>query len=148
MFYIRTIFFAVLLFVWGVVPTQVSSKPSNFEDEVEVIKAKEAILAQESILIIPEFMSAEISFRHLVSALKYYEVQQPDLVFTMAVIYTNHFKNSLCTKHNNLFGFLQNGEYYTFNHWSESVRAYSKYAKKYKPPEGFEQATKCYTPFI
>ena len=71
----------------------------------------------------------------LVEALDYYGVQYPQIVYAQALLETGHFTSSVCKKYNNLFG-LYNSEikdYYSFEHWSDSVKAYRDFVQyKYK----------------
>lgn len=70
----------------------------------------------------------------LKDALNFYGLHHQDIVYKQAVIETGNFKSKLC-KQNNLFGLYdsKNHRYHTFNHWSESVKAYKKWIQsKYK----------------
>lgn len=76
----------------------------------------------------------------LMEALKYYEVKHPQIVYAQAVLETGHFKSELCLNGNNLFGLYNSRkhEYYTFDHWTESVVAYLNYVQyRYKPPNDY-----------
>lgn len=73
-------------------------------------------------------------------ALHYYNIKCPEIVYAQAVLETGHFKSQGCLKDNNLFGLYNSrrGEYYRFNHWSESVVAYrNKIQRRYKPPNDY-----------
>lgn len=76
----------------------------------------------------------------LIDALKYYDIQHPDIVYAQALLETGHFKSVGCLKHHNLFG-LYNSKakrYCRFNHWTESVIAYKEWIqRRYKPPEDY-----------
>ena len=63
-------------------------------------------------------------------------VLYPDVVFAQAILETGYFKSNVTTKYNNLFGLYNSnkGDYFKFNHWRESIRAYKKYIEvKYDP---------------
>lgn len=71
----------------------------------------------------------------LVEALDYYGVQYPQIVYAQALLETGYFTSSVCKKYNNLFGLYNSKikDYYSFEHWSDSVRAYKDCVQyKYK----------------
>lgn len=78
----------------------------------------------------------------LYEAMEYYGILHSDVVYAQAVLESGNFKSELAVKHNNLFGLYNSSkkEYYKFNHWSESVKAYRdlvqyKFIKKQKQYE-------------
>lgn len=76
----------------------------------------------------------------LMDALLYYEVKHPEIVYAQAILETGHFKSNLCINHNNLFGLYNSRkqEFYTFNHWTDSIEAYIKYIQyRYIPPNDY-----------
>ena len=76
----------------------------------------------------------------LKKALVHYDLVHADIVYAQAVLETGNFTSRLCLEHNNLFGLYNSrkGEYYKFNHWTESVEAYKKWIqKKYNPPKDY-----------
>ena len=89
----------------------------------------------------PEFLlSEEPDNALLLEALKYYNVQHPEIVYAQAVLETGHFRSKVCKEYNNLFGLYdsKNGDYYRFNHWSESVVGYLNYIQyKFHPPDDY-----------
>ena len=63
------------------------------------------------------------------------DILYPKIVLAQAILETGWFRSSVCRDKNNLFGLTnpQTGEYYEFDHWTESVRAYyTKVQYKYK----------------
>ena len=75
----------------------------------------------------PEFfLSDTITVEGLYKACEYYEIQQPDIVVAQAILETGFFKSDLCLKQHNLFGLFNSRtmDFYSFNHWTESVKAY------------------------
>lgn len=71
----------------------------------------------------------------LIEALDYYEIQFPEIVYAQALLETGHFSSSVCKDYNNLFGLYNSKirDYYSFKHWSDSVKAYRDYVQyKYK----------------
>jgi hypothetical protein len=64
-------------------------------------------------------------------------VKYPEIVTKQSMLETGHYKSYNCIKRNNLFGLYnsQNGDYFTFNHWTESVTAY-KTMVQYKYKDG------------
>lgn len=76
----------------------------------------------------------------LMEALMYFNVQHPHIVYAQAVLETGNFNSRICKEYNNLFGLYDSRrkQYYTFNHWSESVVAYVKYIQyRYLPPKDY-----------
>lgn len=62
-------------------------------------------------------------------------IQYPNIVLAQAILETGWFRSSVCRDKHNLFGLTnpRTGNYYEFNHWTESVRAYyTKVQYKYK----------------
>lgn len=93
----------------------------------------------KEIVIEPEFFNKSPK-EGLIEALNYYGVKHPEIVYAQAVLETGNFKSDLCINDNNLFGLYNSkeGKYYTFNHWSESIKAYVNYVQyKYKPPNDY-----------
>ena len=75
----------------------------------------------------PEFfLSDTITIEGLYKACDYYKIQRPDIVVAQAILETGLFKSDLCIEHHNLFGLYNSRikEYYHFDHWAESVKAY------------------------
>lgn len=93
----------------------------------------------DTITSVPVFMDRTAK-EGLIDALKYYDIQHPDIVYAQALLETGHFKSVGCLKHHNLFG-LYNSKakrYCRFNHWTESIIAYKEWIqKRYKPPEDY-----------
>lgn len=93
----------------------------------------------DTITSVPVFMDRTAK-EGLIDALKYYDIQHPDIVYAQALLETGHFKSVGCLKHHNLFG-LYNSKakrYCRFNHWTESVIAYKEWIqRRYKPPEDY-----------
>lgn len=87
----------------------------------------------------PEFFNKSPK-EGLMEALEYYGIHHPKIVYAQAVLETGHFKSDLCINNNNLFGLYNSkkGDYYKFNHWSESIKAYVDFIQyKYKPPNDY-----------
>lgn len=93
----------------------------------------------DTITSVPVFMDRTAK-EGLIDALKYYDIQHPDIVYAQALLETGHLKSVGCLKHHNLFG-LYNSKakrYCRFNHWTESVIAYKEWIqRRYKPPEDY-----------
>ena len=62
----------------------------------------------------------------VLEACKYYEIQYPEIVTSQSILETGHYKSKVCLQYNNLFGLYNSKkrDYYSFNHWTESVKAY------------------------
>lgn len=73
-------------------------------------------------------------------ALKYYNIQHPEIVYAQAILETGYFKSRQCLKHNNLFGLYNSRtkSYFKFNHWSESIKYYKEHIQnRYNPNENY-----------
>lgn len=83
---------------------------------------------------IPKFFN-KLPKEGLKEALKYYNIEEIDIIYAQAILETGNFKSKHCIKNNNLFGLYNSKKhkYYYFNHWTESVIAYNKWIySKYK----------------
>ena len=90
----------------------------------------------------PEFLLSEAPDDYLMEALEYYNVEHKNIVYAQAILETGHFRSKVCKEYNNLFGLYNSykGDYYKFDHWSESVVAYLNYIQyRYKPPDDYYQ---------
>lgn len=93
----------------------------------------------DTINSIPEFMEKPAK-EGLNEALIYYNIQHSNIVHAQAILETGQSMLEGCGKYNNLFGLYNSkrGEYYRFNHWSESVIAYREWIqRRYIPPEDY-----------
>lgn len=75
----------------------------------------------------PEFFLEDKPTPALVlEACKYYEIQYPEIVTSQSILETGHYKSKVCLQYNNLFGLYNSKkrDYYSFDHWTESVKAY------------------------
>lgn len=65
----------------------------------------------------------------LLEALNYYHIQEPIIVLAQAKLETGDYRSYQCLVNNNLFGLFNSktGNYFKFNHWTESIEAYIKY---------------------
>lgn len=91
-------------------------------------------------LIQPEFLMSDNPEKDLPQVLNYYGVMHPDIVRAQAILETGYYRSKVFKKYNNLFGLYdsKNGDYFRFNHWSESVVAYiSMIQYRYKPPDDY-----------
>lgn len=86
----------------------------------------------------PEFfLSDTVNIELLKDACEYYKLKHIDIVIAQAILETGYFRSNICKTKNNLFGLYNSSknEYFSFNHWSESVEAY-KTMVQYKYKEG------------
>ena len=77
----------------------------------------------------------ELNISNLFMMLEKYHVKFPKIVVAQALVETGYFTSRVCLECHNLFGLRRpsNGEYYTFETWEESVKAYRDYVQyKYK----------------
>lgn len=90
----------------------------------------------------PEFLPSESPQDDLMAVLEYYNVKHKNIVYAQAILETGHFRSKVCKESKNLFGLYNSykGDYYKFQHWSESVVAYLNYIQyRYKPPNDYYQ---------
>lgn len=82
----------------------------------------------------------------LFKACEYYSIQYPDIVVSQAILETGLFRSELCLNSNNLFGLYDSrkNEFYTFKHWTESVKAYrDKVQYRYKNGDYYQFLIDC-----
>lgn len=80
-------------------------------------------------LVQPEFLLANEPNDSLMRlALDHYKIQNPEIVLAQAKLESANYRSYLCKYQNNLFGLYNSakGEYYSFNHWTESIIAYKE----------------------
>ena len=77
----------------------------------------------------------DLTINNLVREIRKNGIKYEKVVLAQAILETGWFTSSVCRNKNNLFGLTnpRTGEYYEFNHWSESVKAYyTKVQYRYK----------------
>ena len=77
----------------------------------------------------------KLTIPNLYAEIKRHNIQHPKVVLAQAILETGWFTSSLCRNRHNLFGLTnpRTKEYYEFDHWTESVRAYyTKVQYRYK----------------
>lgn len=77
----------------------------------------------------------ELTINNLLKEIRINGIQHEKIVLAQAILETGWFTSSVCRNKNNLFGLTnpKTGNYYEFNHWTESVRAYyTKVQYRYK----------------
>lgn len=126
-----------ILITLAVIGLGVITLSDHFEsNSLPVYQVKDIVRLEQ-----PEFLlSEEPDSALLVEALKYYDVKHPEIVYAQAIFETGHFKSRVCKEYNNLFGLYDSkrGEYYKFNHWSESVVGYLNYIQnRYHPSNDY-----------
>lgn len=126
-----------ILITLAVIGLGVITLSDHFEsNSLPVYQVKDIVRLEQ-----PEFLlSEEPDSALLVEALKYYDVKHPEIVYAQAILETGHFKSRVCKEYNNLFGLYDSkrGEYYKFNHWSESVVGYLNYIQnRYHPSNDY-----------
>lgn len=103
-------------------------------ETVPVIEVADTIINEQ-----PKFFS-QTPKEGLEEALSYYGLEHKDIVYAQAILETGHFQSRICLEYNNLFGLYDSkkGDYYKFNHWSESVIAYKEWIQeKYDTPDNY-----------
>lgn len=113
------------------------SQPTTTIEEVDSLAVK---LQQ------PEFFLEDKPTPVLVlEACKYYKIQYPEIVTSQSILETGHYKSEVCLQYNNLFGLYNSKkrDYYSFNHWTESVKAYYDLVQyRYKEGDYYEWLSK------
>lgn len=68
----------------------------------------------------------ELTIPNLLAEIKKNGIKYPKIVLAQAILETDWFKSSVCRNKHNLFGLTnpRTKDYYEFNHWTESVKAY------------------------
>lgn len=110
------------------------------EDHKEINKPPEKVDVVR--LEQPEFLLSESPQDDLMAVLEYYNVKHKNIVYAQAILETGHFRSKVCKESKNLFGLYNSykGDYYKFQHWSESVVVYLNYIQyRYKPPNDYYQ---------
>lgn len=77
----------------------------------------------------------ELTIPNLIAEIKKNIIKYPKIVLAQAILETGWFKSSVCRNKHNLFGLTnpRTKDYYEFNHWTESVKAYyTKVQYRYK----------------
>ena len=84
-------------------------------------------------------IKSEISLRDSIYyVMGEYDIKYPDIVYAQAVLETGNFKAGIFTKKQNLFGLRGKKGYYSFQHWSESVKMYKeKIQSRYREGEDY-----------
>ena len=106
---------------------------SNCSSKEEVIENSLPIKLEQ-----PEFFFVDtLTIAAVKQACIYYDIKYPEIVVSQAILETGFFKSENCLKGNNLFGLFNSHtqKFYTFNHWTESVKAY-KDLVQYRYKEG------------
>lgn len=118
-------------------PTTAEAQTTTTIEEVDSLAVK---LQQ------PEFFLEDKPTPVLVlEACKYYEIQYPEIVTSQSILETGHYKSKVCLQYNNLFGLYNSykRDYYSFDHWTESVKAYYDLVQyRYKEGDYYEWLNK------
>lgn len=77
----------------------------------------------------------ELNIANLYQTMEKYDISHKNIVIAQALLETGYFTSRVCLDCNNLFGLRRptTGEYYEFDRWEDSVKAYRDYVQyKYK----------------
>lgn len=77
----------------------------------------------------------DLNITNLYEAMERYDISHKTIVIAQALLETGYFTSRVCLECNNLFGLRRpsTGEYYEFDGWEKSVKAYRDYVQyKYK----------------
>lgn len=86
----------------------------------------------------PEFFLVDsITAEAVKQACEYYGLTETSIVTAQSILETGYYRSYQCRINNNLFGLYNSytREYFKFNHWTESVKAY-KDLVQYRYKEG------------
>ncbi len=81
----------------------------------------------------------ELNVPNLLAEIRRNGIKHEKIVLAQAILETGWFKSSVCRNKHNLFGLTnpKTGQYYEFNHWTESVKAYyTKVQYRYRQKNG------------
>lgn len=101
----------------------VLSVTASLQKELELLKKQNDLL------------SLELNENNVATAIMFYDIHNPDIVYKQALLESGKFKSKLATSGNNLFGLRVPGQrttlatgkykgYAKFKHWSHSVLEY------------------------
>lgn len=110
--------------------TSTSPKARKCDQRVSLNQAKTKVLKRKALEKLPQ-----LTIPNLYEEIKRHNIQHPKIVLAQAILETGWFTSPLCRKRHNLFGLTnpRTGQYYEFDHWTESVRAYyTKVQYRYK----------------
>ena len=115
---------SLIVVCMGMIMSNCSNKDESIEDSLP-IKLEQ-----------PEFFFVDtLNIVAVKQACIYYDIKYPEIVVAQAILETGFFRSENCLKGNNLFGLYNSNtqKFYTFNHWTESVKAYKdKVQYRYK----------------
>ena len=99
---------------------------ATIKDKQELINEQDSVSIK---LEQPEFfLENKPTVELVLEACKYYEIQYPDIVTSQSILETGYYKSKGCLERHNLFGLYNSDkkEYYSFDHWTESVNIVTK----------------------
>lgn len=96
------------------------------DNQVDIPKETGIIETKKINFDTPQFTKDDLK-----EQLKKHNIHHIDIVYAQAKLETGNFKSKLFIKNNNLFGFRGKNDYVKYNHWTESVKAYSNFQKEY-----------------
>lgn len=127
--------FIIFVLTLGLIGSYALCKKADEYKEIESNELKVPV----TISNLPTFLD-KTPKEGLLEALQYYDIKYPHIVYAQAILETDNFNSKLCKTNNNLFGLYNSkkNKYYTFSHWSESVKAYKDYIQyKYTYPTDY-----------
>lgn len=87
------------------------------------------------------FLYDEPTIELVMDACIYYDIKFPEIVTAQSILETGNYRSEICKNKNNLFGLYNSRkkEYYSFEHWTESVKAYHNLIQyRYKDGDYYE----------
>lgn len=110
-------------------------------DEKEAVRKKHLAIDNEKRFDQAEMIHTlpALNIPNLLIEIRKNGIKHEKIVLAQAILETGWFTSSVCQNKNNLFGLTnpRTGQYYEFNHWTESVKAYyTKVQYRYKDKEG------------
>lgn len=104
---------------------------SSYRKEIKIVTnsfpSSEDTVVIDTTSDVMAFMNKEPE-EGLQESLQYYDIKHPNIVYAQARLETGNFQSNIARKNNNLFGLYdsKNKRYYSYDHWSESVKAYKE----------------------
>lgn len=76
---------------------------------------------------VPTFMHTDRpTITDVLEACRYYNVFYPEVVVAQSLLETGYYTSRVCKNYNNILGLYNSykGDYFKFDHWSESIKGY------------------------
>jgi len=75
--------------------------------------------------------SSQLTLSNLENYLKLSKIKHSNIVIKQAILETGWFTSSVYKANNNLFGLVFNGRYAKFHHWTDCIKSYKYFQRRY-----------------